>query len=103
MKHNFYAGQRVRIREWDDMLREYGGDEYYIDIPAAHCFVRDMRHLCGLEATIDDIGGDSVVLCDFDTPYGTDYFYNIYMIEPADMHPLVEFDEKSFDEMLGLS
>lgn len=103
MKHDFYAGQRVRIREWDDMLREYGGDEHYIDIPAAHCFVRDMRHLCGLEATIEVIDGDSVVLCNFDTPYETDYFYNIYMIEQADIDPFIEFNEKSFIEMLDLS
>ena len=38
--NDFYVGQRVKVRDWDDMVEEYGvdevddtGDHIYIDTP----------------------------------------------------------------------
>jgi hypothetical protein len=51
MKRNFKVGDRVRIRQWDDMEREYGVD-YDGDIKCRPFFASGMRPLCGEEAKI---------------------------------------------------
>ena len=55
MVEDFYVGQRVRIRDWDDMKAEYGvscsGD---INTPWFY-FVPEMEPLCGATATVNDI------------------------------------------------
>lgn len=51
----FKLGDRVRIRDWDDMEREYGTDsDGDIKVPDMS-FSRCMRHLCGRYATIRSI------------------------------------------------
>lgn len=50
MKHNFKVGDHVRIRQWDDMAKEYGVFSTSIPIPAS--FVDGMKNLCGEEAII---------------------------------------------------
>lgn len=54
MQPKFAVGERVRIRQWDDMVEEYGerpgGD---ILPPGISCyFVSSMRDLCGKTFTI---------------------------------------------------
>lgn len=52
---DFYAGQRVRIRDWDDMAEEYGvRDCGYIDTPW-YCFLLPMERLCGATAIVNNI------------------------------------------------
>lgn len=52
---DFYAGQRVRIRDWDDMAEEYGPDHLgYIDTPY-YCFLAEMEPACGATAIINSI------------------------------------------------
>ena len=47
----YKPGDRVRIRDWDDMAAEYGLDEYEsIKIPCS--FTDEMRTLCGRELTV---------------------------------------------------
>ena len=50
----FAPGDKVRIREWDDMEAEYGLEAYGIDksirIPCS--FIPEMRGLCGRELTV---------------------------------------------------
>ena len=50
----FAPGDKVRIREWDDMEAEYGLEAYGIDksirIPCS--FIPAMRGLCGRELTV---------------------------------------------------
>lgn len=103
MKYDFHVGQRVRIREWDDMIHEYGGDVFGIRMPTFFTFVSEMIHLCGAEATISYIDGDRVELEDFDVSGETCWEYNVYMIEPAKSVLHIDFDEASFNALLDLS
>lgn len=52
----FNVGDEVIVRQWDDMVREYG---YYttfhdsINVPFR--FVEEMKYLCGKRCTIEEI------------------------------------------------
>ena len=50
-KHEFKVGDRVRIRQWEDMEREFGLDPYG-NIKVKYLFTTGMRWLCGKEATV---------------------------------------------------
>lgn len=50
----YKVGDKVIIREWDDMEREFGVDSSG-DIKAACCFVKPMRDYCGKKMTIGGI------------------------------------------------
>ena len=52
-KRIFKIGDKVRIREWDDMAREYG--EEFGDIKTRIRFVGSMRKLCGMKFTIENV------------------------------------------------
>ena len=41
----FKEGDKVRVREWDDMKKEFGGDG--LIIPCRCSFICDMKELCG--------------------------------------------------------
>lgn len=72
----FQPGQRVRIRQWDDMAREFGCNEYGILCEAD--FIPDMRYLCGQEFTIEELRDNRRV-----TFVENNYFqYSLDMIEP---------------------
>ena len=72
----FEVGDRVRVRQWDDMADEYGVKSliastdigYYI-IPShyAHCdcpnFTTPMKELCGLSGTVERVGLDAYGDC----------------------------------------
>lgn len=59
---NFKVGDRVRIRSWDDMEKEFGLD-LYGNIECECAFTIGMKHLCGTEFTITgfDIWDNKVV------------------------------------------
>lgn len=46
----FNAGDRVRVRQWEDMAEEFGMNGDNIDCDAT--FVDDMRYLCGMEFVV---------------------------------------------------
>ena len=52
---SFNIGDVCRIRQWDDMVAEFGtlnpyGDTSYINVPGL--FTPEMRYLCGMTFTI---------------------------------------------------
>lgn len=51
MATTFSVGDRVRIRDWDDMASEFGVDEDG-EIPCKYIFAQSMRDFCGQEYTI---------------------------------------------------
>ena len=51
------VGDRLVIREWDDMAEEYGMVGNSIDVP--YRFTLAMKHLCGIAFTVE-----SVSVCD---------------------------------------
>lgn len=80
---NFKVGDRIKIRSWEDMEKEYGDPE---DCPGF--FTKGMRHLCGRTATITEIGttmcsGYPSISLDFDDKSGdTIWGFTTAMIEP---------------------
>lgn len=85
----FKLGQKVKIKEWDKMAKEYSVDEDEdIMPPNGVAFVYTMRHLCGRTATITSITEDNdwtEVTLDFDNKQGDiNWDYSTYMIEPID-------------------
>ena len=85
---NFKVGDRVVVREWDDMANEYG-TENGIRIPhdLETSFLINMRHLCGRTATVTGVR-DDYVFVDFDDKSGdTDWYYKKWMFIPVDDAP----------------
>ena len=61
MDREFRAGDVVRIRDWDDMKREYGVDsEGDIDCPNG-VFITQMRKYCGEIFTITGVDDEEVL------------------------------------------
>lgn len=52
----FNIGDKLRIRQWDDMAKEFGVVDN--EIMCHHGFPETMRHLCGLPFTVIDIEYD---------------------------------------------
>lgn len=65
----FNIGDRVKIRQWDDMASEFGVDNDG-DIMIIESFVTNMAHLCGRTATITKKIDDRVVELDYDDKSG---------------------------------
>lgn len=62
MKREFKVGDICRIREWDDMFAEFGGDNECIDCDFS--FTSGMKYLCGKTFTIAEMyARDSGTLC----------------------------------------
>ena len=54
MKYN--VGDKVRVRQWDDMEKEFGLDFNGNDISVPNCgFVKEMRKYCGFVVTIHNL------------------------------------------------
>lgn len=50
----FYVGETVRIRQWNDMKAEWGGDSWSISTPY-YVFLSSMQPFCGMCVTITNI------------------------------------------------
>lgn len=88
----FKVGDRVRIRQWDDMAAEFGVDndndfEDVIRCDNQPSFVEGMKNLCGRTATIKHISDDGWVQLSFDGATGVCYWnYGLFMLEPEFKH-----------------
>lgn len=77
----FKVGDRVRIKSWEDMEREYGLD-WNGDINCGVSnFIQKMKHLCGRTATIEKIDRERVILKDWSNNDNIDWYYCLRMIE----------------------
>jgi len=85
MSRDFKVGDRVRIRAWDDMEKEYGLNEL-MNIKCKKTFTSGMKNLCGRTATISETREDGVVnLCDWDDSSGDiAWQFSTDMLELAD-------------------
>ena len=64
MRMKYKAGDKVRVRSWEEMEREFGGESNagVIEIPGAPNFVDSMRKFCGKEFTVDTVYSDYYIL-----------------------------------------
>lgn len=84
MERNFKVGDKVRIRQWDDMVKEFGGTDSQIQCSIG--FLDDMKPLCGKIAKISGfklIDGMEQVCLDFEDAdeIDTDWYYSTDMLE----------------------
>lgn len=61
MSYKFKVGDKVRVREWDEMAKQYGLDRDG-DIDIECCFTTGMREFCGKVLTVDSVCGGAVTL-----------------------------------------
>lgn len=108
MSYKFKIGETVRVRDWDDMLAEYGPDgrSNYITTPGNIVFIQSMKKFCGNIYTVDSFScDDNYYLRD---EYGrllntsdADFRFNDAMLEPVNtvfdgpssVAPTISFDE----------
>lgn len=57
----YKVGDKVKVREWDDMEEEFGMDEYG-DIDCNFSFVKNMKEYCGKEMTVSRVLTDYYTL-----------------------------------------
>ena len=50
----YRVGDKVKVREWDDMVEEFGTDEDG-GIDCNMCFVEYMKKYCGKEMTVNRV------------------------------------------------
>lgn len=99
----FEVGDRVRIRDWDDMATDFfvddGGDIGFDVDSSSPYFVEDMRYLCGETGEIYDVqynaygdGIDRVLieLDDDDDDLIDDWEISNLMIEPEECASITE-------------
>lgn len=83
-KHEFKVGDKVRIRQWDDMVKEYELNKYGNIKLKDDVFCPDMKCLCGKIATIRAFGTSNFVNLEFENEVDkSDYWrYTTEMLEP---------------------
>lgn len=82
---NFKVGDRVVVRDWDDMEKEYGVYDGSGTIKCPNGFTVTMKHLCGRTATVTSVNGTSISV-DFDDKSGDVYWsYTKCMFNPTDV------------------
>ena len=81
---NFKVGDRVVVRDWDDMASEYPvEDGNIVKDSVSACFSAYMKHLCGRTATVTAVGNDGGMRVEFDDKSGsTSWFYKTWMFNP---------------------
>ena len=82
MKTKFKKGDKVRIRQWEDMEKEFGLDDDG-DIDCHYSFTKEMKNLCGLTATVDYITKNGIFLTNWENNHQHFYFFNDCMLEPV--------------------
>ena len=102
MKNNFKVGQKVRIRAWEDMEKEFG-TTYCNEIKCKFTFVHEMKHLCGRIATITNIDKDKQVGLDFEDKSGKIcWAYSTDMIEPINETIVIYRSKENSNEVIAL-
>ena len=59
----YKVGDKVRVRKWDDMVKEFGVDgDGDIDCNSHTCFIKSMKGLCGKEFVVEEVEANSYYL-----------------------------------------
>jgi small-conductance mechanosensitive channel len=97
-KHKFKVGDRVQIREWDDMSAEFGTDGTNIEV--LFTFTPGMRTLCGHSATIYRIQNNEIYLKNWDDNALHTYHISEGMIKAFEETIKVKFNQKEFSKLV---
>lgn len=78
----FKVGDRVEIKSWDEMVKEFGVDSDGDIRNPGFTFVRVMKPFCGKTATITAIAGEHVFLSDWsESLINTDWEFSVDMLK----------------------
>lgn len=92
----FKVGDRVRIKSWEQMEKEFGVEFSWVDCKCG--FNSEMRHLCGRTATISEINDYKVKLTDWSDDTGGLYWtISTDMIELVDTSKFTKSDLQEGD------
>ena len=98
---DFYIGQKVRVREWDEMVSMYGLNDWGSIRTPCESFPTDWQQYCGREGVVKQIVRNEVKI---DGPGLSDLNLFYTDIEPAEgMEMTGFFSEDSFMKMLGVA
>lgn len=80
-KEDLKVGMKVRIRQWDDMAKEFGftSSEQAIKCPS-FLFPESMGYLCGTEIIVEQLEILSSIIAHIGS-----YYITYYMIEPLEI------------------
>lgn len=81
---NFKVGDKVRIRDWEDMKKEFGVEnlEDGENIPCKYSFTSKMKHLCGRTVVLEKINSDGFIfLSNWSDNSDTGWSFSTDMIE----------------------
>ena len=80
---DIHPGDRLRIRQWDDMKAEFG--VAYGEIMCEFTFTSEMRELCGKEFTVDRVFDNRIYPVEtYETRCFDRWAISADMVEPAD-------------------
>lgn len=97
----YKVGDKVRVRQWDDMVEEYGESFGSIDIPHFY-FSRNMEKYCGEVVTIEKVYTCSYrIKEDEEHWYWTDEMFESYKVKIAYQADLI--DKETFSKMVEMA
>lgn len=90
------VGDRLRIREWDDMAAEFGIRDGEIQCDAT--FVQGMKRLCGMPFTVKDIRGTERYYSRYESEEDgfAAWIITAHMLEPIEEEVIPEPSEDLF-------
>ena len=82
----FKVGDRVKVRSWEDMEKQYGLDAYGNINTPSNPFVTSMREYCGKVATISTVDEDYHGYSTYTIKNGSIWDFTDAMFEPGVIH-----------------
>lgn len=80
-KYNFKVGDKVVIKDWDEMIKEYGLNSWGGIDCHPYSFSTFMKILCGEEATITKICSNGQVFLEFKKPDLNSFYFLSYCMD----------------------
>jgi len=96
-RHLFKVGDRVQIKEWDEMVEEFG-THWHGTCSSDLNFCESMKHLCGRTARIKEFNEECIFLNGWSNEDGDLYWtFSTDMIKPVEEHKpkIITLDENT--------
>lgn len=107
--YTFHVGERVQIKEWNEMFEQYknynmGRDPEtasFISTPMRIPFAESMKRLCGRDVIIRGISSEDgiVSLTDLQTGEKINWVCTLDMIKPIEFDPAPQINKPNWEEI----
>ena len=97
---DIHVGDVVRIRDWDDMVEEFGYDPVNEVINCRPVFSSRMNCLCGRVMTVTELHGSRNIITD--DYAAADWFIGSDMLVPVKETNLEPFDDNDISMLLEI-